>query len=83
MTRKHVFIYEFSSCYRVYFLTFLASSPLLYLTKAIPWVRYRWKLVRGPCCRQRVLRVDPSIWAVKFLRRSQAETEPDWPMVPR
>ena len=31
----------------------------------------------------RVRRVEPSIWAVRFFRRSQAEAEPDWPMLPR
>ena len=72
MNDRKIRVYYNSKCLP---LTFFASSPLLYLTKAIPWVRYRWKLVSGPCCKQRVLSVDPSIWAVRFLRRSQADPE--------
>merc|ERR1719319_47810 len=63
------------------FCAFLASCPLLYLTRAMPCVRYRWKFCRGPCCMHKVLRVEPSICAVRFLRSSQ-EGPVDGPLPP-
>ena len=40
---------------------FSVSSRELYRTRAIPWLRRRWNSWRGPCWRQRVFRVEPSI----------------------
>lgn len=45
------------------FCAFITSSFELYRTKALPWGRFRWNVIRGPCCMQRVRRVEPSIWA--------------------
>jgi hypothetical protein len=42
--------------------TLLASSRVEYLASAMLWLRYKWKLCRGPCCMHKVFRVEPSIW---------------------
>lgn len=44
------------------FWALAASSLELYRTTALPCVRLRWNVIRGPCCMHSVRKVDPSIW---------------------
>lgn len=43
------------------FWALAASSLELYRTTALPWVRFKWNVMRGPCCKHSVRSVEPSI----------------------
>ena len=64
------------------FWALAASRPELYMTRAIPLLRNKWNLLRGPCWMQSVFKVAPSIWGVRFFNKSQVGMSERLPLAP-